>query len=487
MRLILAVLALTAALDSRAFFLFPVEAPVIEYRNNIIGHYFMTADAQEIAGIDAGAAGPGWERTGFGFTAISPGTSFFCGGCVPVQRFYGTPGLGPNSHFYSEMATEADGLRRPGTGWSFEKIAFYAPVPDAAGQCPAAYPVPVYRLYNGRWMFNDSNHRYVTDASMREAMIAQGWADEGARFCAANKLDIATESYAIGVYKPEDILPSAQCEDDAVRTGSCMAINNLPIPREPQGSTFFGDNAFTRLTGMVAQAYVPAGSPPLAAQGPFVQLSGSVFGIHVVTAGRAPNSAASINPLFQFPSEGSDDSRRFYPWRSTHTFETQLAIRWSINVQKILTAAGEGHHAYGHPTLEFIDRASGRHLYFTVLSYGTIGGGDYLAPDVGTGKVIVGTEPRADTPYGRNFGATWIRTESGYDAGTGPARGGTFDFRVDRSEFARIVASARTIDPLLSTNPGDYYLDNFHFNNEAVGDAEIGLNLSSLRLDVLRR
>jgi hypothetical protein len=35
-------------------------------------------------------------------------------------------------------------------------VAFSIPVPDAGGACGAGL-VPVYRVYNNRWMFNDSN------------------------------------------------------------------------------------------------------------------------------------------------------------------------------------------------------------------------------------------------------------------------------------------------------------------------------------------
>jgi hypothetical protein len=490
MRHLIALLATLAVLEAPAFIIpIPFPVTVVEYYNHDLGHYFMTADADEIAGIDAGVAGRGWEKTGHGFVAYARPTHWaYCSSCVAVERFYGP---GPNSHFYSGGAEEVAGLRRPGTGWIYEKTAFSAHVPDANGQCAVPYyPVPVYRLYNNRWMFNDSNHRYVTSTARRDAMIAAGWIDEGARFCSASTVEVALRTHVVALYlgRVDDVLPSAECEDDSRRTGPCIAVNNLPIPKMPIGSHMTGSGPeYLRLTGSGAQALVPAMAPPhLAWQGPFVQMGGTDIGIHVDTTGKSVEQASSINPLFQFPSEGSEDSQRFYPWRSAYSFETQLAIKWSVAVHRVLTRA-PGHHAYGHPTLEFIDRASGRHLYFTVLSYGTIGGGDYLAPDVFTGKVIVGTTPRRDTRYGRSLGSDWIPTEPGYDAGNGTARGGLFDFRVDRTEFRRVVDSARTIDALLSTDPDDYYLDNFHFNNEVAGDGEIGVTLGNFRLEVLRR
>jgi hypothetical protein len=60
-------------------------------------------------------------------------------------------------------------------------------LPDpGTGSC-AAGDTPVYRLFNNRI---DANHRYVTDRTAREAMVAQGYTPEGygppaVAFCAA--------------------------------------------------------------------------------------------------------------------------------------------------------------------------------------------------------------------------------------------------------------------------------------------------------------
>ena len=45
----------------------------------------------------------------------------------------------------------------------------------------------------------------------------------------------------------------------------------------------------------------------------------------------------------------------------------------------------------------------------------------------------------------------------------------------------------RTVDAALSSAPADYLVDNFHFNNEVYGDGDIGLNLDSYKLELLRR
>jgi uncharacterized delta-60 repeat protein len=107
--------------------------PVIEFYNTLLNHYFITADANEAAGIDAGSAGPGWQRTGQGFRAwtLATGVPPIA---LPVCRFYGTPGKGPNSHFYTVDLLECDAVRSD-PGWLFEGVAFYSVAPLETG-CP---------------------------------------------------------------------------------------------------------------------------------------------------------------------------------------------------------------------------------------------------------------------------------------------------------------------------------------------------------------
>jgi hypothetical protein len=486
------------ASDAFAFNNPPPTVAVVEYHNTILDHYFLTANQEEMKVIDAGGAGPGWMRTGRAFEAYAY-VNTFCSGCVPIARFYGTPGLGPNSHFYTENPAEAAILQRPGTGWTLENASAFAAFPlDAGGACPAFGTVAVRRLYNGRFMFNDSNHRYVTRESDRAAMVAAGWADEGVHFCVLNALELPLKNYAIDAPLEGNILPSAQCEDESLRVGACIAINNLPVPGTPIpiGSFSLNDQyRFVNLTSLVSEtAYVPFIGGAETADGPFLQgpadeSSGngtqldSRYGIHVDTRGKALNQASSINPLYQFHTRPEDGDARFFPWREDPAGEHELSIRSVVQVLKTV-ARTPGSHFQGHPTLEFIDTRSGHHLYFTVGVYSPFAddGSDYLAPDVGTGKVIVGTTHRASTPYGRSLGSSSLHTPSGFVGNMG----GIFDYRMDRIEFGRVLAAARRIDPALSSDPNDYLIDNFHFNNEVGGDGEIGLNVS-LSLRVMRR
>lgn len=167
----------------------PAAVPAVEFFNVDLGHYFLTASAAEASGIDAGAAGPGWQRTGAiipAFQPIAPGTLQG----VPQRahalcRFYGTPEIGPNSHFYTISDAECEQVRRD-PGWTFENYAFYAYTTVVNATVPSCADglQPVYRLYNDRFAQNDSNHRYTTDTATYQQMQEDGWLGEGVVFCA---------------------------------------------------------------------------------------------------------------------------------------------------------------------------------------------------------------------------------------------------------------------------------------------------------------
>jgi serine protease len=94
-------------------------------------------------------------------------------------RFFGTPGIGPNSHFYTTDAAECAKVKAD-RFWTYEGIAFNAQAADA-GSC-AQDRVPVARLYNNG-MGGQANHRYTTSRSETRQMTANGWIVEGYVFC----------------------------------------------------------------------------------------------------------------------------------------------------------------------------------------------------------------------------------------------------------------------------------------------------------------
>ncbi|HEX3097741.1 MAG TPA: hypothetical protein VHQ02_08490, partial [Usitatibacter sp.] len=162
------------------------------YFNTATGHYFVTAGAGEALGIDAGAAGAGWVRTGRSFQAWLSSTTAPAD-AQPVCRFYSTMA---NSHFYTANPAECQALEAAaekelaatGTvkGWAYEGTAFYVETPKD-GQCPAG-TTAIERVYNNGFATGEgSNHRFVDDGALAQLMVDRQWVPEGAAFCAPTK------------------------------------------------------------------------------------------------------------------------------------------------------------------------------------------------------------------------------------------------------------------------------------------------------------
>lgn len=166
---------------------------VVEFYNAALQHYFISADAAEIAVLDGGAFGGAWQRTGETFPAWDiVGAPV---GTVPVCRFFGTDRyradgtrIGANSHFYTADPTEcafvrtawqsiaSDGQSYP--AWTFESYAFAVVLP-VGGTCPATTQ-PLYRAYNNGAR-GDPGHRYSTRPALLQGLA--GWAFEGLVMC----------------------------------------------------------------------------------------------------------------------------------------------------------------------------------------------------------------------------------------------------------------------------------------------------------------
>lgn len=144
----------------------------IEFYHRAMNHYFVSADLDEIAGLDAGVF-QGWSRTGEGFRvaeATSPGNA-------PTCRFFTVSGS-MSTHFYTPYANECD-LLKADPAWIYEKIAFglAVPGPDPSAGCPPGTRA-LRRFFNA--MENGvPNHRYSTSQFTYEAMIDKGWVFEG--------------------------------------------------------------------------------------------------------------------------------------------------------------------------------------------------------------------------------------------------------------------------------------------------------------------
>jgi len=152
--------------------------PAVEYFHTGFGHYFLTAQSDEIAGLDAGAYGGVFERTGAGFNVWDGPV----GGAMPVCRFFTTAFAPKSSHFYTVDAAECAAVKA-NPNWQYEKVAFYVvPTPSELWLCRDGRGV--YRMYNDG-MTGAPNHRYTTDsATYDEFTTSRGWLPEGVRFCA---------------------------------------------------------------------------------------------------------------------------------------------------------------------------------------------------------------------------------------------------------------------------------------------------------------
>jgi DNA-binding beta-propeller fold protein YncE len=156
---------------------------VVEYYFAPVDQYFITANPAHIALLDSTPAA-GWSRTGEWFKQ---------GGTAPVCRFYGSESPGPNSHFYTAIPSECDLLKSlqastPATQQrlNYEGLDFVT-TPTVNGACPAE-TIPVYRAYNNGVTRNrDGNHRFTTNLSGINDVVARGWTNEGIVFCAPPK------------------------------------------------------------------------------------------------------------------------------------------------------------------------------------------------------------------------------------------------------------------------------------------------------------
>ncbi len=143
----------------------------VEYFHEQFNHYFVSADADEIAGLDSGVF-EGWARTGQSFR-VGPTPS---ADQTPVCRFFGV-GFAPlSSHFYTPYPGECEIVKHD-PKWLYEKIAFGLRLPEANRGCLTGY-APLFRTWNHN-LQGAPNHRYTTNTATFQQMIQLGWVMEG--------------------------------------------------------------------------------------------------------------------------------------------------------------------------------------------------------------------------------------------------------------------------------------------------------------------
>ena len=89
-------------------------------------------------------------------------------------RIYIPPGKG-DGHYFGRDAAECTGTLAQHPTFVSEDAGFFYLFTATAGTCPAG-TIAVYRVFSNR---ADANHRYTTERTVRDAMVAKGWLAEG--------------------------------------------------------------------------------------------------------------------------------------------------------------------------------------------------------------------------------------------------------------------------------------------------------------------
>jgi hypothetical protein len=143
----------------------------VEYHHAAWDHFFVTAIPAEISSLDRGVFA-GWARTGLQFNVYpldvaATNSTYVC-------RFFSTSFAPRSSHYYSPEPGCAQLMTN--SNWQLEGQVFNLAA-SPTGTCPTA-TTPLYRLYNNG-AGSAPNHRYTTDAAVRDQMVAAGWTAEG--------------------------------------------------------------------------------------------------------------------------------------------------------------------------------------------------------------------------------------------------------------------------------------------------------------------
>ena len=154
------------------------KADVVEYRLPASNKYFITSNTAEKAALDARP--DLFVRTGQKFSV--PAKNVY-GNVFDVYRFF-APAPGAQSHVFVTKSDYDLIVSLPNTGLVNEGAEFGMIRPDNAGTCPSWSPTKVYRSYRSSATVSQRNHRYSTSLAAHNAMLAQGWVNEGVVFCA---------------------------------------------------------------------------------------------------------------------------------------------------------------------------------------------------------------------------------------------------------------------------------------------------------------
>ncbi len=164
----------------------------VEFYQNNLNRYLITADAGEITALEASSSG--WVRTNNNMRVaqaplqapeITPLTTYT--GVEQVCRFFNPTS---KTHFYSVEPAECFALRANPTVWTYEGIAFYAKrinrTTPASGTTPvqpcSEGSIALYRANNNR-PAAELDYRYSTSNTLMDEMRRKDWVLDGAAMC----------------------------------------------------------------------------------------------------------------------------------------------------------------------------------------------------------------------------------------------------------------------------------------------------------------
>ena len=200
--------------------------PIVEYHNSAADDYFITANTAEQQALDVAAqSGAVWSRTGMTFKS---------GGSASVYRFIYQSPSGVNTHFYTVNTNEQSSLLANNPIWVLEAPdAFY--MTAAPTTCPAR-TVPVYRAAH----LQTGSHRFTTNQSAINEVLARGWTNEGVAMCAPAPLGLIARgnwsgaglSFAVsndGMIQNLSYSTSTGCGTGQTAANCNIKISNIPI------------------------------------------------------------------------------------------------------------------------------------------------------------------------------------------------------------------------------------------------------------------
>ena len=234
-----------------------------EYVVTSLNYYFLTSRDNEKTLLDAN---PAFKRTGYSFTVLATPVA----GSAGITRYYfdqiakaGTRG----SHFYTLVAGEVTALNalNPGNASAprlpqNESIDSYAypAADDKPNKCDLDKE-PIYRVFRGNSRFpDDANHRFTKDRALYLQLLAEGWEDEGVKFCAVGGVSLPPSSGVGNTYKGTFTIKfpfgNKDLELNNVATGTVTYKRSTQLPAGVTAEQVGNIEVFDAVEGSITQS-----------------------------------------------------------------------------------------------------------------------------------------------------------------------------------------------------------------------------------------